>query len=609
MEIVQQQLKGQTVTDISTYFTIDVDRFYGIEYEEFPAQIAQVAMWLIDHQMNMKASETFGEYYVRLPLRKSATIVHANALRIDWQSLLIKETTTSIHAEKANIILNEAQPVYKTVNVYAKEVEFVKADDVKPVSDVGFDYIMGNPPFGGSKFLNENQQEDMLIVGKEVPNIGTLDYVIGWYIKAVQLIKNTNVKAAFVSTNSITQGEQAINFGSWFIAQNIQINFAHKTFQWTNEAKGMAAVHCVIIGFSYPNNSKKFIYDYKEIKGEPYLIEASNINPYLVNAPNILALARSSPISKVPPILNGSIPADGGNLILSEEEKWELILKEPQSKDFIRQYVGAEDFIQNKKRFCLWLIDCPPDILRQMPTILKRIDEVKKMREASAKIPTRRKAATPTLFTENRQPRVGGYLAIPRTSSENRSYIPIGFLDSDIIAANDLQIVPNASKYHFGVLISAMHMAWVKLTAGRLKSDIRYSAKFCYNNFPWPEAPTDKQTKAVEEAAQAVLDARAQFPNSSLADLYDPNTMPPALVKAHQQLDKAVDLCYRPQPFPNETKRIEFLFELYDKYTAGLFVKEKKKKISAETKKHMLDKMNSTGPGRFINKKEENDDV
>jgi hypothetical protein len=577
MEIIKQQLKGQTVTDISEYFTIDVDRFYGIEYEEFPAQIAQVAMWLIDHQMNMKASETFGEYYVRLPLKKSATIVNGNALRIDWQSLLVKETTTSIHAEKANIILNEHQPVYKTVNVYAKEAEFVKAEDVKPVTDVRFDYILGNPPFVGKTWQNDEQRKDIETIFSGVNSGGLLDYVACWYMKAAQYMHESSfTKTAFVSTNSISQGEQVgILWNELFNKYKIKIHFAHRTFSWSNEARGKAAVHVVIIGFANFDVNEKKIYEYEDIKQEPHELNAKNISPYLVEGKDILIKRRTEPINTVPKIGKGNQPTDGGFLLLSKEEKIELLKQEPRTAPYIKHFLGGQEFIQGLERYCLWLVDIEPSLLRKMPKVVERLEAVRKVREVSTDPKTRQMANTPWLFRETDN--FDSFVAIPEVSSERRRYIPIGFLDKTTIPSNKLQILPNGTLWHFGVLTSLMHMAWTRFVAGRLKSDFSYSAGIVYNNFPWPESPTEKQTKAVEEAAQAVLDARAQFPNSSLADLYDPNTMPPVLVKAHQQLDKAVDLCYRPQPFPNETKRIEFLFELYDKYTAGLFAKEKKK--------------------------------
>lgn len=544
MEIIGQQLKGQTVTDISTYFTIDVDRFYGIEYEEFPAQIAQVAMWLIDHQMNMKASELFGEYYVRLPLKKSATIVHGNALRIDWQSLI------------------DPLPWEK--------------------GEVKFDYIMGNPPFVGHHLRNEEQMNDMHQIFKDAKKAGRLDYVAAWYMKAsiyLNKFNNSNIKVAFVSTNSICQGEQAeILWKELFINYKITIDFAHRTFKWENESSGNAAVDVVIIGFSNHVKNERRLFVYETPYSEALEIPAKNINAYLLDAKNIFIESRSNPIHHHAKITKGSQATDGGNLFLSEAEYKEFISKEPESAKWIKKFLGAEEFLHNVKRYCLWLKSITPSELNSLKLIKERVEKVRKEREKSPTAQVREMASFPTLFTQNRQP-VSEYLAIPRHSSENRPYIPMAYLPSEIICGDALTIIPHATMYVFGVLQSKMHNIWVKTICGRLESRLRYSPSV-YNNFPWPESPSEKQVKAVEEAAQKVLDARADFPNSSLADLYDPNTMPPVLVKAHQQLDKAVDLCYRSQPFSNETKRIEFLFELYDKYTAGLFVKEKKEKKS-----------------------------
>ena len=554
MEIIKQQLKGQTVTDISTYFTVDVDRFYGIEYEEFPAQIAQVAMWLIDHQMNMKASETFGEYYVRLPLRKSATIVHGNALRIDWQSLI------------------EPMP-------WEKE-------------EARFDYILGNPPFVGKHLQNAEQKEDMDRVFAGLNGAGVLDYVTAWYIRAAQYLKATSnvfkigmvesytshTRCAFVSTNSIAQGEQVgVLWNELFNKYHIKIFFAHRTFKWGNEARGNAAVHVVIIGFVNFNIHQKSIYEYEDVRGEPHEVKVKNINPYLVEGQDFAIVTRKKTLNQVPEMYKGSQPTDGGNLLMDDEEKNNFVAQEPQAEKFIRRFVSAREFLNNEKRWCFWLVDADPAELKQCPKLIDRINAVKQFRLKSTKAATVKWAQMPGLFTENRQPN-SDYILIPRHSSENRKYIPFGFFTEDHVVADSCNSIPNATKYHFGVLESLMHNIWVKYVCGRIKSDYRYSNDIVYNNFPWPQSPTEKQVAAVEEAAQAVLDARASFPNSSLADLYDPNTMPPVLVKAHQQLDKAVDLCYRPQPFPNETRRIEFLFELYAQYTAGLFAQEKKMK-------------------------------
>jgi hypothetical protein len=543
MEIIKQQLKGQTITDISSYFTIDVDRFYGIEYEEFPAQIAQVAMWLIDHQMNMKASETFGEYYVRLPLKKSATIVHGNALRIEWQTLI------------------EPLP-------WEKE-------------DVKFDYIFGNPPFVGKHLQNAEQKEDMDNVFAGVNGAGLLDYVSAWYIRAAQYmqkVKSKSTKAGFVSTNSISQGEQVgVLWNELFNKYGIKIHFAHRTFSWSNEARGNAAVHVVIIGFANFDLNKKRLFEYDDIKGEPHEINANNINPYLVEGKDFAIATRKKPLINVPEMYKGSQPTDGGHLLMNDEEKLEFISEEPQSEKFIKPFVSAREFLNNEKRWCFWLVNANPSELKQCPKLLERINAVRQFRLKSTKGATVKWAQMPTVFTENRQPN-SNYILIPRHSSENRRYIPFGFYTKDYIVADSCNSVPNATQYHFGVLSSIMHMVWIHNVCGRLESRYRYSNDIVYNNFPWPELPTEKQIKTVEAAVQAVLDARAQFTNSSLADLYDPKTMPPVLIKAHQTLDKAVDLCYRPQPFPNETKRIEFLFELYDKYTSGMFHASKKTK-------------------------------
>jgi hypothetical protein len=549
IEIIKQRLKlegyREEVTrdarmDISALVQCDVDRFYGIEYEEFPAQIAQVAMWLIDHQMNQQVSNTFGNYYVRLPLRKSATIVHGNALRTEWQSLI------------------DPMPWEK------KEAKY--------------DYILGNPPFIGKTWQNDEQRKDLEVIFNGVKSGGLLDYVSCWYLKAAQYMKDVSIKTttAFVSTNSITQGEQVgILWNELINNFGVSINFAHRTFSWSNEAKGNAGVHVVIIGFSCFASNSKSIFEYANLKSEPHQISVSRINPYLIEGSNILIKRRNEPICNVPKIGKGNQPTDGGFLLLTKEEKDDLIKKEPQVIPFIKKFLGGQEFIQGIGRFCLWLVDIDPSALRKMPMVIKRLEGVRKMREASTDPKTKEMANTPWLFRETDN--FNSFVAIPEVSSERRRYIPIGFLDKQTIPSNKLQILQNGTLWHFGVITSLMHMSWVRSVAGRMKSDYSYSAGIVYNNFPWPEAPSNKQIEIVDAAAQHVLDARAQFPEASLADLYDPNTMPPVLVKAHQALDKAVDLCYRPQPFVNETKRIEFLFELYDKYTSGLFAGEGKK--------------------------------
>ena len=517
----------------------DVDQFFGIEIEEFPAQIAQTALWLMDHQMNLRVSEEFGKYFVRLPLHKSATIIHGNALQRDWRAI------------------------------------------VKPEA---LSYILGNPPFGGSKFLMESQRADMQSVFHDISSAGLLDFVSAWYRKAADyMAENPKIKAAFVSTNSIAQGEQVSVLWADLLRRSVRIHFAHRTFQWSSEARGKAAVHCVIIGFALHDTENKRIFDYENPQAEPHEIKAISINPYLLDASDILVQARSAPLGSNPIMINGSIPADGGNLILTPDEKLNLLAKEPQAEQWIRPFIGADDFINRLERYCLWLADCQPDQLRQMPLILQRVEAVRSMRLASQKTATQEKANSASLFTENRQPTSGHYLALPRTSSENRTYIPIGFMPASTIAANDIQMVPEAEICEFGILTSAMHMAWVRITCGRLKSDYRYSAKLTYNTFPWPQTPTDKQKQAIENAAQAVLDARAKFPNASLADLYDPLTMPVDLSKAHQKLDAVVDMAYAHRKFTGDSDRVAFLFELYREITSPLEPRKATRRKRAKT--------------------------
>ncbi|MCZ2357494.1 MAG: class I SAM-dependent DNA methyltransferase [Bacteroidia bacterium] len=573
---------GQRVIDVRDIIWLDVDMMHGIEYEEFPAQIAQVAMWLIDHQMNMQISNEFGQYFVRLPLKKAAKIVHGDALKIDWTTLKTQEVTYIVTDDLNYKIVQEPQATYGTVNVITKNVNQVLSNENFPESrkteHINYSYILGNPPFIGSKIMKQSQRDQIVKLFDNADGSGVLDYVTGWYIKAAKYIQDTKIKVAFVSTNSIVQGEQtSILWGQMLNKYNIKIHFAHRTFKWSNEAKGNAAVYCVIVGFANFDTNEKRIFEYEDIKGEAHEIKAKNINPYLVDAKDFLITKRSSPLCNVPKMSFGNMPLDGGNLLLSDEEKNEFILKEPKAKKFIKPLISAYEFLNGQKRWCLWLIDAEPNELRQMPEILKRVESVKKFRLDSVRKQTIEKANQPTLFGEIRD--FGkSYILIPRVSSENRKYIPLAFFDNTNIASDTCMTVPNAELFHFGILMSAMHMAWVKSVCGRLESRYRYSKDIVYNNYPWPENPSEKQIKAIETAAQKVLDTRLQFPNSSLADLYDPLTMPPALVKAHNELDKAVDLAYRPQTFTSEANRMVFLFELYEKYTADLFTKEKMKK-------------------------------
>lgn len=575
---------GQRFLDIASIIWLDVDQFYGIEIEEFPARIAEVAMWLIDHQMNMLISNEFGQYFARLPLKKSAKITHGNALHIDWNTL-IKRQEIEITAHNTTVRINEPLAEYTTVKIKTTNLTII--DDRDPPNEKidfsnTFDYILGNPPFIGSKIMTQSQRDEVTNEFGNISGSGVLDYVTAWYIKAAKLIKNTHTKCAFVSTNSITQGEQVgILWNILINMYGIKIHFAHRTFKWRNEAKGNAAVFCVIIGFANFDTNNKSIYEYEDIEGEAHEIKAKNINSYLVDAKDIFIEKRTKPISNVPEINFGNMPLDGGHLLLSKEEKDELLSKYPSAKRFLKKTIGSNEYINNLERWCLWLVGIEPNLYRDIPPIIERVKKVQVFRATSVAPSTQKFASSPSLFRDKNLPKK--YIVIPGVSSEKRKFIPLGLLTDDTVPTNLVHIMPEGTFFHFGILTSAMHMAWVKSVCGRLKSDFRYSKDIVYNNFPWPENPTEKQMQAIETTAQKVLDARLQFPNSSLADLYDPLTMPSDLVKAHNELDKAVDLAYRSQPFINEANRMEFLFSLYEKYTADLFSKAKQKKSRKNT--------------------------
>jgi hypothetical protein len=521
----------QSALDVHSLIHLNVDQFFGIEIEEFPAQIAQVALWLMDHQMNLLVSEEFGLYFVRIPLQVSSTIVCGNALRIDWNTVI---------------------PAWQV------------------------SYIMGNPPFVGAKFMNDEQRKDAALVFGNIKNAGLLDFVAAWYVKAARMMQGENIACAFVSTNSITQGEQVGVLWSWMLAQGIKLFFAHRTFQWSNEARGKAAVHCVIVGFTRFDISPKWLFEYEDIKGVPHKIKVQNINPYLVDAIELFIEKRSAPICNVPIMKFGNQPIDGGNLILSSEEKNKLIHDDPGTSAFVRKFLGADEYINTGERYCLWLKGVPPSELKKHPEIMRRLEATKGFRLSSERSATRALANIPSQFAFVSHEE-STYIIVPSVSSERRQFIPVGFMHPDVIASNLCLIIPHADVYHFGILTSTMHNAWMRTVCGRLKNDYRYSAGIVYNNFPWPESPSKKQKQTIETIAQAVLDARAQFPGSSLADLYDPLTMPPVLVKAHQHLDKTVDAAYGKTNFKTEAERVAFLFELYQKYTS-LFPPEKQKR-------------------------------
>lgn len=503
---------------------VDVDQMYGIEIEEWPARIAEVAMWLIDHQMNLRVSEEFGKPVTRLPLKKGAKIYLGNALRTDWNTVL-------------------------------------------PASECS--YVLGNPPFVGAKYQTDGQRGDMAHVCGSLRNAGLLDYVCGWYVKASEYMNGSDILCAFVSTNSISQGEQVGVLWPELFRRGLKIQFAHRTFKWMSEARGAAHVHVVIVGFTKSPRSPRRIYDYEGSESEPTILEARNVSPYLVEGPDLAITNRSTPLCESPDIGIGNKPIDGGNYLFTEAEMKEFVRAEPASKPLFRPWYGAEEFINGGHRWCLWLGDTDPSAIRQMPSVKERIARVKRYREQSRSAPTRALASTPTRFHVENMP-TRRFLVIPGVSSEKRSYIPMGFLSPSAMSSNLLNVLPNATLFHFGVLTSEMHMAWVRQVCGRLKSDFRYSNKLVYNNFPWPQDVSPARKTAVEAAAQGVLDARDQFKGQTLADLYDPLTMPKALRDAHKKLDREVDKCYRSQPFQSERSRVEFLFNLYLKLTEPL---------------------------------------
>ena len=477
-----QMLLGNDVTPIK----VSIQQFYGIEINDFAVSVAKTALWIAESQMLRETEEIMQTAIPFLPLETYENIHEGNALRMDWESVVPKDRLS---------------------------------------------YIMGNPPFVGGMWMNKEQKADMHDVFKgDASCVGELDYVSAWYKKASVYIMNSHIKCSFVSTNSITQGQQAVTLWKPLIEQGLKLYFAYRTFQWDSEANLKAHVHCVILGFSYDDIAEKFIFDNDSI------IKANHINSYLLDADDIFVESKSEPIHDVPPMKFGNMPRDGKGFILDEKDRADLIKKYPESEKWIKLYLGSRELINNKKRWCLWLVDASPSELRRCPEILNRIEKVRQFRLSSKAASTRKFAETPTLFCQIA-------LSIPEVSSQRRKYIPMGFLDKDVIASNKLFIVANASLYHFGVLESNVHMAWMRAVAGRLKSDYSYSKDIVYNTFPWCN-PTEKQKALIEKTAQAILDARALYPDCSLADLYDELTMPPELRKAHQMNDRAVMEAY-----------------------------------------------------------------
>lgn len=484
----KKQVDGQLVMgNAINPIKVSINQFYGIEINDFAVTVARTALWIAESQMMKETEDIIYMQLEFLPLTTQANIVEGNALRIDWE-------------------------------------------EVVPKSELN--YIMGNPPFVGFTYMSEKQKEDMEII---FPGVKNLDFVCAWFKKANDFIKDTHIEAGLVSTNSVTQGETVARLWEYI---DFRINFAYQTFIWNSEANDKAQVHCVIIGFSYFNRKVKSLY-----QSETNATVVTNINPYLCNAPNIIVQSRNIPICNVPKMVYGNKPADGGYLIVEEKDYEEFVLHDPNSKKYIKPLLGAAEFLNNKTRWCIWLKGVSPNEIKKCPLIMERVAKCKENRENSKAAGIRKFSATPTLFAQITQPEGKDYILIPRVSSNKRRYVPMAFLTAETIVSDAVQIVPEADLYDFGVLNSNVHMAWMRAVCGRLKSDYRYSKDIVYNNYPWP-SPSSEQKAKIEETAQGILDARALYPDSSLADLYDPLTMPSELQKAHRENDIAVMKAY-----------------------------------------------------------------
>ena len=477
-------------------------QFYGIEINAFAVAIAKVALSIAENQMRRKSAWILGRTFDNLPLTKYISIRKANALCVDWKEIAPK-----------------------------------------------VDYIIGNPPFRGAMKQNGEQKSDMRRVWGNARGVGEMDYVSAWYKKASDFMKGTAIRAAFVSTNSIIQGQNALTVWKPLITAGNHFDFAHRTFKWLSDSDNMAHVHCVITGFSSaPNDKPKIIFDGKKI------LTVSNINQYLLDAPTLFIESRSTPVCPVPPMRFGSMPRDGGNLIIKADDLDEFLRLEPAAAKYIRLYIGAEEFINGKKRYCLWLEGVPIDEIESMPLVAERVEGCRRFRLASKAAATRKFADTPHLFCQIAQPTTN-YLLVPSVSSERRKYIPMGFLSSNVIASDAAQIIPDATPYHFGILTSSIHMAWLRIVGGRLESRYRYSKDIVYNNFIWCSV-NERQRRLIERSAQEILDVRADFADWTLAKLYNEDTMPDELKAAHKWNDFNVALAYGFEKFLEDEGRI-----------------------------------------------------
>jgi len=565
-EVIRAMYHGQTMMgEFLNPIKVSIQQFYGIEINDFAVTVATTALWISEAQMLAETERIISQDIDFLPLKPYHNIREGNALRMDWDIIEMPTGIPTIHAENVHLIVEPkpliaCEPIveYIDVNVYTHHFDGEAIPEVNRYQ-VHYDYIIGNPPFVGKKEQTKEQKDDLTsLFDKNARGIGNIDYVAGWYKKALNTIYNTKTKVAFVSTNSITQGEQVPILWRELYKQNINIIFGRRTFRWDSEAKEKAHVHCVVIGFVRGKyEGKKHIYDGEAIK------EVTEINPYLVAGSPLFIDKRDKPICDVPEMLYGSMPIDDGHLILDHEDVDEILRESADNKRFIRKYAGGAEIINNRERWCLWLKGFSPADLRKSKFISHRVQLTREFREASNRPQTLKLADTPWLFGEIRQPD-SNMLVVPKVSSERRRYIPVAFVSPDTIINGSTLIVPNATLYDFGIIISNVHMAWMRAICGRMKSDYQYSGSNVYNNFPWP-TPTEEQRSKIEQTAQAILDARAKSPESTLADLYDDMFMPPELRRAHQANDRAVMQAYG---FPvkstfTESQCVAELFKMY----------------------------------------------
>ncbi len=565
-EVIREMYHGQTMMGAFVNpIKVSIQQFYGIEINDFAVTVATTALWISEAQMLAETERIVHQDIDFLPLKPYHNIREGNALRMDWDVVEVPSDIPTIYAKNVHLIIEPepmvaSEPIeYKELNVVANRFD----GNVKPSVqryEVHYDYIIGNPPFVGARFMNESQKQDVIdIFGAKWKNVGNLDYVCCWYKKTANLMKlNPNCRAALVSTNTICQGEQVANLWQPLIENGLRINFAHRTFRWDSEASLKAHVHCVVVGFSYQKLLPCYIYD-----GEKK-IEAKNINAYLIDAKDVYVGSRQHPLCNVPEIGIGNKPIDGGYYLFEKDEMDEFIKNEPQSSIYFHPYYGAFEFINQKPRYCLWLGDCSPAELRKMPYCMKRVEAVRNYRLSSQSPGTVKLADRPTRFHVENMPK-GSYIVIPQVSSQNRRYIPMGYMDESVICSDKVRLMSEGTLYHFGILESNVHMAWMRVVCGRLKSDYSYTVNNVYNNFPWP-TPTDEQKAVIEQTAQAILDARAKYPDCSLADLYDDVAMPVDLRKAHQENDNAVMCAYGFDPKAMEDKESLLVAELFKRY-------------------------------------------